>query len=282
MKPGLILVATPIGNLGDISARALETLRGADVVVCEDTRVTGKLLRAFGIDVPLLPYNDHNAARQRPKLLSALSGGKSVALVSDAGMPLISDPGYKLVSACVETGIGVTSVPGASAPLMALQLSGLPSDAFAFAGFLPAKSAARRKALAVWAGVPATLLFFETGPRLAGSLADMLAVFGDRPAAVARELTKMFEEVRRGTLGELASFYEVDGPPKGEIVVVVGAPVETPGGAVDLDALLRDALERMSVRDAAAFVAEQAGAPKKTVYARALELAGKGSENGTE
>jgi 16S rRNA (cytidine1402-2'-O)-methyltransferase len=270
----LVLVATPIGNLGDITARALEGLKSADLIACEDSRVTGKLLAAAGIEKPLLPYHDHNAESMRPKLLARIAAGARVALVSDAGTPLISDPGYKLVRAAVEAGLAVTMLPGPSAPIMALALSGLPSDRFLFGGFLPAKSKQRREAIAESARAPVTLIFFETAPRLVESLKDLLAVLGDRKAAVARELTKLFEEVRRDQLSALIAHYEQAGAPKGEIVIVVGPPEEERASEQDVDTLLRQALQRMSVKDAAATVAAATGAPKRAVYARALEIAG--------
>ncbi len=270
----LLLVATPIGNLGDITARALEGLKSADLIACEDSRVTAKLLRHAGIEKTLLPYHDHNAEMMRPKILARIAAGARVALVSDAGTPLISDPGYKLVRAVVEAGFAVTMLPGPSAPIMALALSGLPSDRFLFAGFLPAKSAARRQAIQDAARAPVTLVFFETAPRLLDSLRDLLGVLGDRPAAVARELTKLYEEVRRDSLSALIAHYEQAGPPKGEIVVVVGPPEQAVASAEDVDALLRRALKSMSVKDAAATVSAATGEPKRAVYARALELAG--------
>jgi 16S rRNA (cytidine1402-2'-O)-methyltransferase len=271
----LALVATPIGNLGDISARALETLRHADVIACEDTRVTGHLLSKFAIRRPSLPYHDHNAETVRPKLIARLLAGETVALVSDAGMPLISDPGYKLVREATEAGIAVTVIPGASAPLAALVLSGLPSDRFLFAGFLPVKDGARRAVLRELKAVPATLLFFETGPRLADSLAACADVLGDRPAAVARELTKLHEEVRRDTLDALARQYAESGAPKGEIVIVVGPPLSSEA-AFDVDAALESALKSMSVKEAAAAVAAASGKPRREIYAHALALAGRG------
>jgi len=275
-KGGLLaLVATPIGNLGDISARALETLRAADLIACEDTRVTGNLLSKFEIRRPTLPYHDHNAETMRPKLIERLLQGETVALCSDAGMPLISDPGYKLVRAATEAGIAVTVIPGPSAPLAALVLSGLPSDRFLFAGFLPVKDGARRTMLLELKAVPATLLFFETGPRLADSLTTCAAVLGERPAAVARELTKLHEEVRRDTLGALARHYQESGAPKGEIVVVIGPPL--PDETVfDVDAALESALQRMGVKEAATAVAAAAGKPRREIYTRALALAGRG------
>jgi 16S rRNA (cytidine1402-2'-O)-methyltransferase len=273
----LVLVATPIGNLGDISARALETLRTADVIACEDTRVTGNLLSKFEISRPTLPYHDHNAETMRPKLIARLLEGETVALASDAGMPLISDPGYKLVRAATEAGIAITVIPGPSAPLAALVLSGLPSDRFLFAGFLPVKDAARRQVLQELKAVPATLLFFETGPRLADSLGTCADVLGERPAAVARELTKLHEEVRRDTLGALARHYSESGAPKGEIVVVIGPPL--PDETVfDIDTGLETALRTMGVKEAANAVAAASGRPKREIYARALALSGRAPE----
>ncbi|MCH2393580.1 16S rRNA (cytidine(1402)-2'-O)-methyltransferase [Oceanibaculum sp.] len=273
LTPALYIVATPIGNLGDLTMRARDILASADLVACEDTRVTGKLLSAFGLKRPLIAYNDHNADKVRPTLLDAVRQGKAVALVSDAGTPLISDPGYKLVRDAAEAGLAVTAAPGPSALLAALVLAGLPTDRFLFAGFLPPKSGARRTALGELVGVPATLVFYESGPRLAASLADMAAVLGDRPGAVARELTKLFEEVRRDPLSALAAHYAEAGPPKGEIVIVVGAPAEQEASADTLDAALRRALAGNSTRDAAALVTGETGLPRKQVYARALELA---------
>ncbi len=278
LPSGLYLVATPIGNLRDITLRALDALAAADMIVCEDTRVTGKLLAAYDIDSRMLSYNDHNAAKARGPVLEALSGGGRVVLVSDAGMPLISDPGYKLVRDALDLGLPVTSLPGANAPLTALQLSGLPSDAFAFLGFLPPKAVARQKRLKVWRDLPGTLILFETGPRLCESLADMLAVWGDRPAAVLRELTKMYEEGRRDTLARLLDHYREHGAPKGEIVVVVGTAAAQALSDEELQGRLRTALQTMSVRDAAAAVAAETGAAKKALYDMALAL----KENGTD
>lgn len=272
--PGLYLVSTPIGNLDDITLRAIKILRGADLIACEDTRVTGKLLQLLGIDAPkLTPYHEHNADRARPALMARLREGAVVALVSDAGTPLVSDPGYRLVRDVVAEGLPVTSAPGASAVLTALQLSGLPSDRFLFSGFLPNKSNARRSALEEVSRIQATLVFYESPHRLADSLADMAACLGNRDVAVARELTKLYEEVRRGTLADLAAHYEEVGGPKGEVVIVVGppAPAEAPSEQ-DLDSLLTQALTSMSARDAAATVAAATGLPKREVYARAIEL----------
>lgn len=277
LAPGLYLVATPIGNLADISLRALDVLAKAGLVACEDTRRTRKLLSAHGIGAALTSYHEHNATRVRPRLMERLKSGESVALVSDAGTPLVSDPGYKLVEAAIASGIAVTAIPGASAGLAALTVSGLPTDRFFFAGFLPARAAARRRALGELAAIEASLVIYESARRLPAALADMAEVLGPRQGAVARELTKLHEEVRRGTLSELADHYGGAGPPKGEVVVVVGPPER--GGratlaAQDLDAKLGAALGRASLRDAVAAVAAETGLPRKRVYARALELAG--------
>ena len=275
--PGLYLVATPIGNTGDITLRALAVLKAADVVACEDTRVTAKLLARFGVQARTVPYHEYNAAAMRPKLLEKLREGQVVALVSDAGTPLISDPGYKLVRSVVEAGLAVTALPGASAVLTALQLSGLPTDRFLFLGFLPARSAARRTAIDEVAGLDATLVCYESAQRLADLLADLADRLGPRPAAVARELTKLYEEVRRGSLAELAAHYAEAGPPKGEVVVVIGAAGDSETEALDeagFDAALRHALEGASLRDAVAAVARLSGRPRKEVYARALALIG--------
>jgi 16S rRNA (cytidine1402-2'-O)-methyltransferase len=272
--PGLYVVATPIGNAGDVTLRALALLRGADVVACEDTRVTAKLLALHGISASLVPYHDHNAERMRPLLLERMRGGEVVALVSDAGTPLVSDPGFKLVRETIAEGLPVTALPGASAPLAALVLSGLPSDRFFFAGFLPAKTAARRRALEEAAAVPASLIFFEAAPRLAAALADMAEILGDRPAAVARELTKLHEEVRRGALEELAAHYAAAGAPRGEVVIVAAPPEKRAAAPAQdaVDAQLLSALGAMSIRDASTAVAAATGLPRRDVYARALAL----------
>lgn len=275
IEPGLYIIATPIGNADDITLRALATLRGVDAIACEDTRVTAKLLARHGIAASLLAYHEHNAERMRPVLLERLRRGAAVALVSDAGTPLVSDPGFKLIRAAIGEGLAVTALPGPSAVLTALVLAGLPSDRFLFGGFLPPKEVARRRLLVELARVPATLIFFETAPRLVASLADLAAVLGARQAAVTRELTKLYEEIRRGSLAELAAHYAAAGPPKGEIVLVVAPPSgEAPTlTAETLDARLTAALAEMSVKDAAAAVANATGLPRRTVYARALELA---------
>lgn len=273
LSPGLYVVATPIGNLGDVSLRALATLAAADLIACEDTRVTSVLTRRYGIATRLIAYHDHNAERQRPKLLEALSQGKVVALVSDAGTPLIADPGYRLVNAALAEGYAIVPVPGASALLAALVASGLPSDTFLFAGFLPPKEVARRKRLAELAATPATLAFYESAQRLAASLADMAAVLGaDRLCVVARELTKTYETVRRGAIGELATQYENETTPKGEIVVLVGPPSDAPPTAEEVDALLVELLKSSPVREAASEAAAQTGLSRRELYQRALAL----------
>ncbi|HUY68223.1 MAG TPA: 16S rRNA (cytidine(1402)-2'-O)-methyltransferase [Alphaproteobacteria bacterium] len=274
---GLFIVATPIGNLGDITLRALSVLDGVDCVACEDTRVGGGLLARYGIKKPLLPYHDHNAEGQRPKIIARIDAGEAVALISDAGMPLIADPGFKLVRDCRERGLAVTVVPGANAALTALAGSGLPSDAFSFAGFLPPKKTARRTAIGALAGAPGTLVFYEAPQRLAAALGDLAEILGaDREAAIARELTKLFEETRRGTLGELAGHYAANAA-KGEIVIVVG-PADTAAAktqSADLEKTLKENLRALSLRDAVAATATTTGAKKSAVYALALRLVGK-------
>ncbi len=270
---GLHVVATPIGNLGDISARAVETLRSADIIACEDSRVTGKLLKAYDITTKTKPYHDHNADAVRPWLIKQIQQGKSVALVSDAGTPLVSDPGYKLVRAAIDSDLPVTALPGPMAAVTALVLSGLPTDRFLFAGFLPTKAAARRSTLTDLAAVPATLIFYESARRLGASLGDMAAILGPRQAAVARELTKLFEQVVRGSLVALQERY-AENRPKGEIVIVVappGAEAETVSEAA-LEAMLREALAAHSLRDAAAAVAAATGQPRRRIYEIALRL----------
>ena len=273
LPAGLYLVATPIGNLRDVTVRALEVLAAADLIACEDTRVTRKLLDRYGIATPLSSYHEHNAAQARPRLLARLGDGAAIALVSDAGTPLVSDPGYKLVREARAAGASVTAVPGASAVLAALTLSGLPSDRFFFEGFLPAKETARRARIAELKRIPATLVLFETGARIAASLADLAAGFGPREAALCRELTKLHEEVRRGDLTTLAREAAQASEPRGEMVIVVASPDrQAEVTAVDLDSLLRQALGRVSVKDAVAEVAAVTGTPRRDVYQRALAL----------
>lgn len=270
LPPGLYIVATPIGNLGDVTMRAADVLARCDAVACEDTRVTGKLFRHLGIAKPLWRYDDHSEERDRTRLLEAMRD-QAVALVSDAGTPLVSDPGYRLVREAKAAGIAVTSLPGPSAPVMALTLSGLPSDRFLFAGFLPPKDKARADVLAELAGVRATLVFFETAPRLTKSLAAIGEGLPGREVAVARELTKLYEECRSGSAAELIAHYEAH-PPRGEIVLLVGPPAETAATAVDADALLLAALATEKPSQAAAQVARATGLDRKALYARALEL----------
>lgn len=271
LAPGLYVVATPIGNLGDISVRAAETLRQADRILVEDTRVTGKLLAHIGAKVPMSRYDDHTTELDRRAIVERL-GHEAVALVSDAGTPLISDPGYKLVRAARRAGHEVRTVPGPCAAVAALTVAGLPTDRFLFLGFLPAKTKARADAIAEVAGVRATLVIYEGGPRLAETLLSLAAQLGPRDAAVARELTKLHEECVTGTLPELAKRY-FESVPKGEIVIVVGPPIEAETvSEADLDSLLEAAMADLSPSRAAAEVAERLGIPRKRVYARALEL----------
>ena len=270
-QAGLYIIATPIGNLKDITLRALDTLAACDLIVCEDTRVTGKLLAHYGIKKPLLSYNDHNGGERRPKILSELAAGKSVALVSDAGTPLISDPGYKLVREAMERGIYVSALPGASAALAALCLSGLPSDRFFFAGFLPAKKEACRKDIRLLAGIPATLVLFESARRLPETLKLLHEELGERAAAVSREITKLYEETRRGSLQELHEFYQASGAPKGEVVIVIGPPGKKEISAGDIDERLKELLSSHSVKEAAAMLAKETGRPRKEIYQMALQ-----------
>ncbi|NKN35146.1 16S rRNA (cytidine(1402)-2'-O)-methyltransferase [Agrobacterium sp. a22-2] len=278
LEPALYLVATPIGNLGDITLRALETLAGADVLACEDTRVTRVLLDRYGIDNRPYAYHEHNATTVGPKLIEALAQGRSVALVSDAGTPLVSDPGYRLGQLAIEAGHRVVPIPGASAPLAALVGSGLPSDAFFFAGFLPTKDKARRDRLTQLQAVPATLMFFESPHRIGATLTAAADVLGDaRPASVCRELTKTFEEFRRGGLRELADYYSDDRVVKGEIVLVVGPPAapEAPSQG-DVDGVLIELAGALPMAKAATEAAKRTGLPRKDLYQRLLELKDEG------
>ncbi|MEJ2409132.1 MAG: 16S rRNA (cytidine(1402)-2'-O)-methyltransferase [Novosphingobium sp.] len=270
LSPGLYIVATPIGNLSDITLRAVDVLRGVEAVACEDTRVTGKLLHHLGIKKKLIRYDDHAGEGDRERLL-ALMESWPVALVSDAGTPLISDPGYRLVRTARERGIAVTSLPGANAAVVAMTLSGLPNDRFLFAGFLPNKAKAREEMLGGLAAVPATLVFYETAPRLDAALKAIDAVLRGREVAVARELTKKFEECRSGPPADLAAHYEAH-PPKGEIVLLVAPPSNEPAGDIDVDALLRRELAEAKPSQAAAKVAKATGLDRKMLYARAMEL----------
>jgi len=275
LAPGLYLVATPIGNLRDITLRALEVLAAADMIACEDTRRSRKLLDHYAIRAPVLPYHDHNAAGVRPKLLGRLAQGEAIALISDAGTPLISDPGYKLVREARKQGHNVTALPGPSALLAALTVSGLPTDRFLFEGFLPAKAAQRRSRIDALKSVPATLIIFETGPRIAAVLTDLAAGLSPREAAVCRELTKLHEEVRRGDLALLAREYAGDAELRGEHVIVIAPPQDAVEVSVtDLDALLRAALVRLSLKEAVAEAAVMTGTPRRLLYQRALALRG--------
>jgi 16S rRNA (cytidine1402-2'-O)-methyltransferase len=275
LAPGLYVVATPIGNLRDITLRALDVLAAADLVLAEDTRVSGKLLSAFGLSKKLERYDEHAAERARPKIMATLAQGGRVALVSDAGTPLISDPGYRLVREVAEAGYRVYPIPGASALLAGLSAAGLPTDRFLFAGFPPPKSAGRRTFLEELAGIRATLVFFEGGSRLADSLADMAAVLGDREAVVCRELTKLYETIVRGPLSQLAADPQFEAP-RGELVVLVGPGRETEATAADADAALADALTRLKPADAAAEVAKALGLSRRDLYKRALALKDRG------
>lgn len=273
LRAGLYIVATPIGNLGDISRRAINTLKQADIIACEDTRVTGKLLNAMLIKNRMLPYHEHNGSQQRPRLLAAISEGKAVALVSDAGTPLISDPGYKLVAEAADAGHMVTTIPGASALTAALTLSGMATDRVLFMGFAPNKSGARTTWFENEATTNATLVFYESAKRLTDSLSDAAKALGPRKVAVCREITKRYEEVLRGDLATLSNTLKDQPPLKGEIVVVVeGASTAKNQDEQQLEPLLKAALKHMSVKDAAAFVAELTGERKKPLYQKALEL----------
>jgi 16S rRNA (cytidine1402-2'-O)-methyltransferase len=275
--PGLYLVATPIGNLGDITLRALETLAGCDIIACEDTRITRRLTERYAITAHLKPYHEHNAALARPKILERLAQGASIALVSDAGTPLISDPGFKLVREACAAGYPVTALPGPSSVLSALSVAALPTDRFFFEGFLPSKQTARRARLAELSRIDATLVMFESGNRVQDTLADLAGIMGGRDAAICRELTKMHEQVTRAKLSELALSADTL-ETRGEFVLVVGPPAAgAPAMTEDaLDDLLRASLRRDSVKDAVAHAVELSGRPRREIYARALELAKQG------
>jgi len=276
IEPGLHIVATPIGNLSDITLRAIAVLRVADAIACEDTRVTGKLKFEFGLTAELISYHEHNADRVTPGIINRLKLGETVALVSDAGTPLVSDPGYRLVKAALGNDISIIPVPGASALLAALSVSGLPTDRFVFEGFLPTKTIARRRILNRTAAVDATVIFYESPKRLANSLADMAEILGSRDAVIARELTKRFERIARGTLENLAAQIETTPRLKGEVTIVVAPPQGAePPSKEKIDSLLTDAITRQSVRDAANLVAEATGLPRRVLYQRAIELKAK-------
>ena len=275
LSAGLYLVATPIGNLGDITFRAVDILKRAEIILCEDTRTSGKLLSRFGIKTKRIAYHEHNAEKMRPEIMDRLGKGQAIALISDAGTPLINDPGYKLVRDCQAAGHTVTTAPGACSPIVALILSGLPSDHFFYGGFLPPKSMARQKELTRFAAIPGSLIFLESPKRLAACLRDMAdCLGGERPAAVTRELTKLFEEIRPGTLSELVAHYDEAGAPKGEVVIVVGP---APAGsnlptADEIDDQLRILLQSNRTKDAADILARETGLKKRDLYNRALEL----------
>ena len=279
--PGLYLVATPIGNLGDITLRALETLAGVDIIACEDTRITRRLMERFSINATLKQYHEHNAEQARPKILDALARGSSIALVSDAGTPLISDPGFKLVREVSAAGFPVIALPGPSSVLTALSIAALPTDRFFFEGFLPSKQNARRTRIAELARIDATLVMFESGARVQDSLQDLAGIMGEREAAICREMTKLHEEVRRARLSELAAIAGAL-ETRGEFVLVVGPPAADAGAMSDdaLDDLLRTSLARGSVRDAVAHAVEVSGRPRREIYARALELSRDGDDAG--
>jgi 16S rRNA (cytidine1402-2'-O)-methyltransferase len=271
LVPGLYLIATPIGNLADISLRALATLAKSDVIYCEDTRHSRTLVAHYGIGRTLRPYHEHNAEEQRPRILADLARGARISLISDAGTPLVSDPGYKLVRDAIADSHTVIAIPGASAVLTALSVAGLPTDTFLFAGFLPPRSGARRSRITELATVPASLIFFEAPTRVAETLGDLAETLGDRPAAIARELTKLHEDVRRGPLTTLAEQF-AQSEPKGEIVIVVGPPGATTATDEAITAALQAALIHMSLRDAAKAVADRLSVPKARVYDLGLKL----------
>jgi len=275
LRPGLTLLATPIGNARDVTLRTLDALRDADVLACEDTRMARRLMDMHGISLgarPLIAYHEHNAAQATPRLLEFINEGARVVYLSDAGTPIVADPGYRLARAVIEAGGGLSATPGPCAAVMALTLSGLPSDRFTFGGFAPNRSGQRQSFFREFVGSPGTLIFYESPRRLAASLADMLAVFGGRDAAVARELSKTFEEVRRGTLSDLSDHYGEAGAPKGEVVVLIGPANLAPPTEAELDTALKAALSEMSLKDAARTVSEALGLPRKQVYERALGL----------
>ena len=280
LPPGLYVVATPIGNLRDITLRALDVLAAADIIACEDTRITSRLTRQYRIATPLVAYHEHNAAQQRPRILEGLAGGQAIALASDAGTPLVSDPGYRLVAEAIAAGHEVVPIPGASAMIAALVGSGLPTDTFLFAGFLPPRHAARTKRLRDLAGIRASLIFYEAPRRVAASLVDMAAQLGaSRSGAVARELTKIFETFRRGPLAELAAQYADEPPPRGEVTIIVGPPGPVEESSADIDQALRQGLARQSLTKTVAEVATDSGLPRNAVYRRALAIKAENDAN---
>ncbi len=272
MKAGLYIVATPIGNLGDITVRALEVLKAADVIVCEDSRVTGKLLSHYNINTSMVLYNDHSSDNERKKILKWVQDGRVVALVSDAGTPLISDPGYKLVRAMQETGLYVTTIPGASSVTAALTIAGMPTDRFFFQGFLPAKKQARTATLKKVAEINATLVIFERGSRVPATLKEMQQFFDRREIAIVREITKLYEEARRDNLSDLIAFYKTNPAPKGEVVIVVHPPIKQETTQEEINRLLLEALKTQSVKSASTKISRQLNLPRKQIYSRALRL----------
>lgn len=266
LQRGLYIVATPIGNLSDITLRALEILKNCDLIACEDTRVSQKLLSHYGIHKPLISYHDHNADQRRPQIFDKISNGQSIALISDAGTPLISDPGYKLVRECYEKSLPVTFLPGPSSVIAGLVLSGMPTDRFVFAGFV------QKKTFSELTSLPMTLVFFEASQRLMTTLIDMKASFANRTVSVVREITKLFEEVRRGSFDELIEEYTQKGPPKGEVVLVLSPPLSTFPSSENIDEILQETLKTHSIRDACTLVSGTLGIPRQHVYQRALLL----------
>ena len=272
-KPGLTLVSTPIGNLGDISLRAIEALRSADKILCEDTRVSKKLLEKHGIVSRLSNYHEHNAKLVRPKIIDGLKAGAKIVLISDAGTPSISDPGYQLVKACIKNDLKISTVPGPTALIAALTISGLPTDSFYFGGFLPNKRNARRKKLLEKKELETTLIFYDSAKRLLDSLKDANYCLGERPAAIARELTKIHEDVQRGNILELLEYYERNGPPKGEVVVVIGPPAKKPNvDQKELKLLLQELLSNNSLRDSVKLATDKLGVSRSIVYEQALNI----------
>jgi len=271
-ESGLYVTATPIGNLGDVTLRAIDLLKAADFIACEDKRVSGKLLSYYDIKTPMISYHDHNAKEVMPRIMNELGAGKIIALISDAGTPLISDPGYRLVNECRDQGFMVTSLPGASALLCALTCAGMPTNNFLFYGFLSPKMQARQKEINKFVNVPTTLIYYESPRRLLACLKDLFVVLGNRQIAVCRELTKLYEEVRKDDVEALIEHYENIPTPKGEVVLIVAPPQEEEGMVDDLDAALKDALKKLSVKEAVVAVTYMTGKKRKEVYKRALEL----------
>ena len=271
-RSGLYIIPTPIGNLRDITLRAIDILAFADIIACEDTRITQRLLDAYNLRRRMISYHEHNASRQRPRIIEKLARGDIVCLVCDSGTPLISDPGYKLVQAAIQAGYYVTVLPGASAVLTGILVSGLPTDRFLFAGFPPPRAHARKRFFAKFVSCPASLIFFESSKRLSSSVEDMLNIFGDRPAAVARELTKRFEEIRRGRLSKLAMEFKQKSALKGEIVVIIGPPLEKIVTNIQIDRALITKLKTAGVKEASLEVSKALGLPRRSLYQRALQL----------